>query len=478
MKDLSLIVLGSKKETSQDKNVEIIYSNGENLLEEIKNSNGKYIAFIKDDDKIDKEYLKKLLDKTKEDFDCCFINYDITYDYKNTMKILTNSNELNKKKPYYGEYIWSFMYKKEKLLTALEMKSKNFFNSSVDKIFEKCTSIKNLIYFHNPGGKKLVKLNQLTDVKKEEHYKNIIYVGNGCNGTFNGYISWIRNIGLCFSKKYEIIILYEDITAHTLRRFYKFFKCVKRENNTNYVCDRLLTTYSDYFYPKNIIALENNYLFIHGNMSDYKDTTVFKDDIYTNYVAVSKIAAKKAKGYFPTNKIEYVLNPYKLDKELVKPHLKLVSAFRYSNIKRPERVIQMAKILTELNIPYTWNLFTDKHENTNIDGLVFRQRVENPLPYIKDSDYLVLLSDSESMSYCVLEALSVNTKVIVTPLEAYEELGVKNKENGYVIPFNYFEEKNKNKLIRVIKEIYKNKDKKMDYKFDKKKYDYYNKIFK
>lgn len=478
MKDLSLFVLGKNETVRNDKNIEIIYTNGKNIIDRIKDASGKYIAFIKDDDKIDKDYLKKVLEKTKEDFDCCFINYDVEYKYKNTMKISMNERELNKKKPHFGEYIWSFIYKKEKLLTVLENKSKNFFNSSVDNNFKNCTSIRNLIYFHNPSGKSFIDLKQLTDIKKEEQYKNIIYVGEGCNGTFNGYISWIRNIGLCFSKKYEIVVLYDAITEHTLKRFSKFFKCIKREDDTNYICDRLLVTYSTYFYPKNIFALEKNYLFIHGNMSDYKDSARYKDDIYTNYVAVSKIAAKKAKGYFPTNKIEYVLNPYKLDKTLMKPHLRLVSAFRYSDIKRPERVVQIAKILTELDIPYTWNLFTDKYENTNMDGLIYRKRVQNPLPYIADSDYLVLLSDSESMSYCVLEALSVNTKVIVTPLEAFKELDVKNRKNGYIIPFDYFKEENKEKLVKLIKEIYKNKDKKINYKFDKKKFDYYNKIFK
>ena len=97
---------------------------------------------------------------------------------------------------------------------------------------------------------------------------------------------------------------------------------------------------------------------------------------------------------------------------------------------------------------------------------------------MKDADYFVLLSDSEALPYCVVEALSLNTKVIVTPLEAFEELGVVDKENGYVVPFDYFKEENKDKLIELVQTIYKNKDKEINYTFDKELYSGYNDIFK
>ena len=97
--------------------------------------------------------------------------------------------------------------------------------------------------------------------------------------------------------------------------------------------------------------------------------------------------------------------------------------------------------------------------------------------YIKDSDYFVLLSDSEAMPYCVMEAIAVNTKVIVTPLEAYEELGIVNGKNGFIIPFNYFEDKNKKKLTALIKKIYKEKDKQVKYKLKESAWDKYNDVF-
>ncbi len=150
---------------------------------------------------------------------------------------------------------------------------------------------------------------------------------------------------------------------------------------------------------------------------------------------------------------------------------------RTSDIKRPERIVALAKIFDELEIPYTWNVFTDKNENTNINGLIYRRRLLNPMPYVNDSDYFVLLSDSESFSYSVVEALSVNTKVIVTPLEVYDEIGVEDGKNGFVVPFEYFDEENKDKLVEFAKKIYANKDMKFKYTFNEKLYEGFNDIF-
>ena len=120
----------------------------------------------------------------------------------------------------------------------------------------------------------------------------------------------------------------------------------------------------------------------------------YKDDIYTRYIAVSDVAAKNAIGYYPSKRIGYIFNPFKLDENMVKPHLKIVSAQRFSKTKRPDRIEVVAKALDELEIPYTWNVFMDKYEGTNKNGLIYRKRVMNTLPYIKDADYFAIFMDS------------------------------------------------------------------------------------
>ena len=471
MLDLTLIVIGNTDINIDG--IEVLSANNDNIKEVITKAKGKYITFLLDKDYIDENYLKIIKEKTKEDFDYCFINYDYSIDKNN--KVLQNKKELSKIKPYYKEYIFSYIFLKEKLEKLINIEDISKFNETVDKEFTNNTAIEDIIYYHDPNSEKRLDF-IYSDVKSQVNYKNIIYVASGCNGIFNGYISWIKGLGKCYKDKYEVVILYDEINEYTKKTFEKYFKCIKRETNTIYICDRLLVTYSSYFYPKNIVNLDKNYLFIHGNMSDYENVIKYYDDIYTNYVAVSKTAAYKAKGYFPTDNIEYVLNPYKLDEEVPK-RMKLTSTFRYTKVKCPERIEKMAMLMDELKIPYTWEVFTDKKENTNINGLIYRRRTPNPLPYVKDSNYFVLLSDSESFSYSVLEALSVNTKVVITPLPVYNEIGVIEDENAIVIPFEYFDEGNEDKLKEIILRMYEVMDTPIEYKENEALENGYKEIF-
>ena len=476
MKDLTLIIVGSKSPSKEDKNIEFLYTDGSNIKNLINIASGKYIAFIREEDKLSKDYLRLVLEKTKKEFDCCFINYIVEYNYKKNINISVNESELAANKPYLGDYYWAYIFNKKKLQEIIDV-NPNDFNSKVDELFVNTTAIGPTIYYHNPKGTVLVNNLPYSDVKATNISKNLIYIGDGCAGLFNGYVSWVKNIGRCFGDKYDITFLYDQADPAVIKYFSKYFRCLKRREDTNYCCNRLLVTYSTYFYPKNIVTLEENYMFIHGNMADYPNSRVFHDNIYSHYVAVSKTAAKKAEGYFPTDNIEYIINPFKLDEESLKPHLTLTSAFKYFEVKRPERVEKLASILDELEIPYTWNVFSDGRENTNVNGLIFRTRVANPVPYVRDSDYFVLLSDSEAMPYCVMEALAVNTKVIVTPLEAYEELGIVNGKNGFIIPFEYFDDENKDKLVNLVKKIYKEKEKEVKFNLNESMWKDYNKIF-
>ena len=471
MIDLTLIVIGNTDINIDG--IEVLSVNNSNIKDTIRRVQGKYTVFLSDKDSITENYLEIIKDKVKEDFDYCFINYDYSIDKNN--KVLKNIKELKEIKPYYKEYIFSYIFNTDKLKKLIDIDDINKFNETIDKEFINGTAIEEIIYYHDINQDKRLDF-IYSDVKDINNYKNIIYVGSGCNGIFNGYITWIKQLGKCYKDKYDVIVLYDEINENTKKRFEKYFKCIKREINTIYICNRLLVTYSNYFYPKNIVNVDKNYLFIHGNMSDYDNAMRYHDDIYTNYVAVSKVASEKAKGYFPTETIEYVLNPYKLDEEVPR-RMKLTSTLRYTKIKCPERIEKMAKLMDELKIPYTWEVFADKKENTNIGGLIYRQRTPNPLPYIKDSDYFVLLSDSESFSYAVIEALSVNTKVVVTPLPVYREIGVLEDENAVVIPFEYFDEENTDKLKEIILRMYEVMDTPINYRVSEELQNGYDRIF-
>ena len=475
MKDLTIVLLNNNINIDTN-NIETINYNKENFLYDLRNIKSKYLTFLKDNIDLDDNYLSTIIEKTKEEFDSCFINYTIEIDNKKYAVEEMDVPEVNKV-PYQGSYIWSFIYNKEKLIELID--SSDYSKENIEKIFSKRIGIKEPLLNHHHGSNKIINDFIYTDEKKEVKRKNIFYLGTFCNGRFNGYITWLNNLGRCFGDDFDMTIIYDEINDITKERFERYFELIKREEDTLYLADRLFVTYSTYYYPKNLLKLEKNYLFIHGNMCDYKRARKYHHNNYDQYIGVSKACADKAVGYFPTDHIDYILNPIKIDQSEVKPHLKLVSAQRLDPIKRVDRIHNISRILDEENIPYTWNVFIDKkpYEKGVYGGVVYRRSVINPLPYINDADYYVQLSDSEAFCYSVAEALSLNTKVVVTPLDCYKELKI-DEEQGFIIPFEYFDEENKDQLRIKVLEMYQNIKKPMQNKLDPSMYSGYKEILK
>ncbi len=479
MGTITFVLFTEKKKIPSMGDISIIPSNGKNLLSLVSKIRSKYIAFLREEDSVSDQYFEKIYQNIQEDFDYCFINYDILYQRKNPPKPLLLEEELQKNIPYAYEYIWSTIFRTRKLEKVLKRKYDSTLNDFIRKTFQKDSAIGEILYYHKPVHPYLTQHKKYLDVKNQVYYKNVIYIGDGCNCVFNGYVSWVRNISRCFGNDYDIVLLYDEIWEPTLNDLKKYFKCIKREYYINYIMDRLLVTYSSYYYPKNLFCIDKSYCFIHGNLRDFKEnsTCPFGEDVYHEYIAVSKVAKEKSTEYFPFAEVQAVLNPFQLDKNLVKPHLKLVSAQRYDEVKGLDRIQKLAAVFDELEIPYTWNVFTDYAENTNTKGLIYRERIPNVLPYVADSDYFVLLSRSEALPYSMIEALSVQTKCIGTPLEAFQEIGLVDGENGYIIPFEAFEEDHHDELVKYAKKIYENKDQPIHFIYSSEKYAGYHDIF-
>ena len=163
------------------------------------------------------------------------------------------------------------------------------------------------------------------------------------------------------------------------------------------------------------------------------------------YLGVSKVVCDSFKKYTGLD-CELCYNPIVLDKP--RKVLNLISATRLTAEKGKDRIIKFARILEQNNIPYLWTIFTDDVNKIKNPNIVYMQPRLDITDYIANADYLVQLSNKgEGYGYAPAEALSVGTPVIVTPCPAFIEIGVKDKENGYVIDYD---------LNNVpIKEIYK-----------------------
>lgn len=148
-------------------------------------------------------------------------------------------------------------------------------------------------------------------------------------------------------------------------------------------------------------------------------------------IHVSKASKKSFKS---SGKVIY--NPViKTDRKA----LLLVSATRIPALdkgKNAERMLNLARKLNENKISFLWLNFSDQPLQNAPKGFVNVGTYQDIQPYIKRADYLVQLSDHEGFGYSVAEALANHTAVICTPFETTKELGVVDKKNGYIIPFD------------------------------------------
>ncbi len=111
MIDLTLIIIGNTDINIDG--IEVLSVNNSNIKDTIRRAQGKYIVFLSDKDSISENYLEIIKDKVKEEFDYCFINYDYSIDKNN--KVLKNIKELKEIKPYYKEYIFSYIFNTDKV---------------------------------------------------------------------------------------------------------------------------------------------------------------------------------------------------------------------------------------------------------------------------------------------------------------------------------------------------------------------------
>lgn len=119
--------------------------------------------------------------------------------------------------------------------------------------------------------------------------------------------------------------------------------------------------------------------------------------------------------------------------------LLLVSATRLPAADKGDigsRMIKLANMLNEADIPFIWLNFADGKLNNPPKNFFNMGMTMDIQTYIKKADYVVALSDSEAWSYTVLESLTHNTPLICTPFPSVFEMGAKDGVNAHVVPFD------------------------------------------
>lgn len=245
-------------------------------------------------------------------------------------------------------------------------------------------------------------------------------------------IGGIESFFYYLARKYQdwdITVYYSVGDINQVKRLKQYVN-VKQYNGEKIVCDKA-------FFNFNLDIIENveakEYIQIeHG---DYKAMKIMPNSHpkLTRYLGVSKQVCntfKEVTGY----DTELVYNPIEIEKP--KKLLNLISATRLTSEKGKNRIIKLAKMLDDADIPYMWTIFTDDINAIDNPNIVYMKPRLDIINYIANADYLVQLSDNEGYCYSVVESLCVGTPVIVTECPVFKELGVKNDENGFIVDFD------------------------------------------
>lgn len=271
--------------------------------------------------------------------------------------------------------------------------------------------------------------------------KNVIYFK--LVNSIGGVESWLYYLSQLYN---NFIFFYKEGSPEQIERLAKFVE-VKKYNNEIIECENFICNYNpdilDNVKAKNYINMVHcDYKRVHFSPNT--------DNRFNINVAVSNLAKDSFKE-ITNRECETIYNPIIIKKPKVekqKDKLHLISATRLTKEKGLTRMQQLAKMLDNAGIDYEWTIYTNKHRVQVGNKVIFKEPKLDIIEDIAKADYLVQLSDCESYCYSVVESLIVGTKVIVTDLPVFKELGL-NEKNSIICDLDM-----KNVNLNLIKKDY------------------------
>lgn len=217
----------------------------------------------------------------------------------------------------------------------------------------------------------------------------------------------------------NMVVYYKKGDSKQIERLCKNIEVIKYDDN-KIVCDRFFCNYG----LDIEVEAKEKYQIIH---CDYK-AMGFKPQILKDfkYIAVSKLVAdsfEEMTGIKP----ELIYNPIVINKPKIKKNDKLtiISATRVTAEKGAWRIDKLAEMLDKRGIEYIWYVYTNKDIKFQSKNVIVKPPKLDLTKEIAQAHWLAQLSNSEAYCYSVVQALMLDTPVIITRLPIYDELKVK-----------------------------------------------------
>lgn len=285
-------------------------------------------------------------------------------------------------------------------------------------------------------------------MKIEKTLQTQVLIWTAVTQQIGGIETWIFNFCKIMGKYYDIMVMYDTIDPQQLARLESTVECIKRDPKRKVICDTCIISRITDKLPENVKAKQTVQMVHACKMQDFLKIPQDKDHIVT----VSQAVADS----FGETKHEVIYNmtlPATKKKSLI-----LISATRLSKVSAFEkghaRMLKLADKLDEAGIPFIWIFFSDAGFSEARKNMVILPPTLNIAPFLARADYYVSLSDAEGYGYSMIESLINGTAVLTTPITVLNELGFKDGEHGYIIPFEV-DDFDVQKLLKVPQVVYK-----------------------
>ena len=275
-----------------------------------------------------------------------------------------------------------------------------------------------------------------------QHYYNEI----------GGIETFLYNFCKQFGDEYDITLVCRSISIDNALELSKFVNIVC-EIEEPIECDICIIT--SVLVDKPVfdkIKYKEIYQMVHSDwtqMRKFWNWQFVEYDKNTKYISVSECARK---SFIKEYNRDSVVIPNLISVE--KYTLRLVSCTRLTEEKGFKRMCQLCDLLEKYNISYVWDVYgTNPLNELPYGNMVLHNPIKHANRIMSNYDYVVQLSDTESMCITMYESLMQHTPVLVTPFpNALEE--IKDGKNGYLLPFDM--NISKEAIMKIVNNIPKN----------------------
>ena len=233
--------------------------------------------------------------------------------------------------------------------------------------------------------------------------------------------------------------------------------------------------YATYSYSSSKIALitsSNNSIYVHSdysniynnndfknffntrNIYDYKHILFVSNESKNNFINIYNNLKDKCLVFNNFINTEEIINKSKEKINIKKPNNKLLVYIGRldDKSKKLSKQINLIKEIDNINLwiigdgPDKDKYIKEVKDNKLEKRITFFGKKNNPYPYMRLADYIILTSDYEGFPLTYLEAITLNKNIITTVPTSDDIVDI--KDYGFIIS------KDKNKMVKEVKKIF------------------------